>query len=67
MNDKLVIEGVIQDNKASLKASAEVDKDGRLTDGKCICNFYINNQLKKGPCEHSLAAKMLFFRNENHS
>ncbi|MBX7224695.1 MAG: SWIM zinc finger family protein [Chitinophagales bacterium] len=67
LNDKLVIEGVMQDNKASLKASAEVDKDGRLTDGKCICNFYINNQLKKGPCEHILAAKMLFFRNENHS
>ncbi len=32
-----------------------VDDSGRLTFGRCVCGFYRENLLAKGPCEHMLA------------
>ena len=32
-------------------------KDERLLEARCTCNFYQQNRLRKGPCEHMLAVR----------
>ena len=35
-----------------------IDSDQRLSKGECSCNFYTQNKLYKGPCEHMLALRI---------
>jgi hypothetical protein len=35
-----------------------IDADERLINGRCTCNFYSQNKLHLGPCEHMLALRM---------
>lgn len=35
-----------------------IDHDERMTEPKCTCNFYQQNKLFKGPCEHLLALRL---------
>jgi len=35
-----------------------IDSDQRLSKGECDCNFYRQNKLFKGPCEHMLALRI---------
>jgi len=35
-----------------------VDKDERIVNGKCTCNYYYKNKLMKGPCEHMIALRL---------
>ncbi|WP_207534429.1 SWIM zinc finger family protein [Desertivirga arenae] len=35
-----------------------IDKDERLVKASCTCNFYTQNKLMQGPCEHILAARI---------
>jgi hypothetical protein len=35
-----------------------IDADERLINGRCTCNFYRQNKLHLGPCEHMLALRM---------
>jgi hypothetical protein len=35
-----------------------LDPDERLTEAGCNCNFFQQNQLRKGPCEHILAVRL---------
>jgi len=35
-----------------------LDSDERLTEAGCTCNFFQQNQLRKGPCEHILAVRL---------
>jgi len=34
-----------------------LDADERIVDANCTCNFYTQNKLYKGPCEHMLALR----------
>ncbi len=35
-----------------------IDADERLINGRCSCNFYSQNKMHLGPCEHMLALRM---------
>ncbi|MCP4287086.1 MAG: SWIM zinc finger family protein, partial [Gammaproteobacteria bacterium] len=35
-----------------------IDSDERIAEAKCTCNFYTQNKLYKGPCEHILALRI---------
>lgn len=39
-----------------------LDGDERVTDAECSCNFYQQNKLRQGPCEHILALRLLHAR-----
>lgn len=57
-NDCLNITGTVKDQNHKYSVSAIVDKDERLINGSCECNFYKANQLRNGPCEHILAVRI---------
>lgn len=58
-DDVLMIQGTVKENNYTYKTEASIDKDQRLIDGKCQCNFYESNGLRQGPCEHILATRMM--------
>ena len=35
-----------------------LDRDERMVEAQCQCNFHQQNKLRKGPCEHILAVRM---------
>jgi hypothetical protein len=36
----------------------QLDGDERIVDAECTCNFFQQNRLRKGPCEHMLALRL---------
>jgi hypothetical protein len=52
------LSGTIKDRSHSYRASLSIDADARITRGECQCNFFQQNKLYKGPCEHMLALRM---------
>ena len=58
--EQLHIVGTIVDSNFKFKTLAVIDKDNRLIDAKCQCNFFTSNALKHGPCDHVLATRMAF-------
>jgi hypothetical protein len=50
--------GKVRDGRRSFEASLVVDGDQRLVEATCECNFFKQNKLYKGPCEHILAVRM---------
>jgi hypothetical protein len=52
------LSGTVKDRSHTLRASLVIDADARVTRGECECNFYQQNKLYKGPCEHMLALRM---------
>ncbi|WP_347219171.1 SWIM zinc finger family protein [Chryseobacterium sp.] len=65
-NDVLHIKGTIKENNFTHKTEAFIDKDQRLTDGNCQCNFYKTNGLRQGPCEHILATRMMISKKSSN-
>ena len=62
VNEHLSISGTVKDNAERYTVSAIIDKDQRLVDGSCGCSFFKGNKLKKGPCQHILAARIFSAR-----
>ena len=62
-NDVLEIKGKVRVKNETFSTLALIDKDQRLIDGSCECAFYQSNKLKKGPCEHILATRMMLQNN----
>ena len=62
-NDVLEIKGKVRTKNETFSTLALIDKDQRLIDGSCECAFYQSNKLKKGPCEHILATRMMLQNN----
>jgi len=62
-NDVLEIKGKVRAKNETFSTLALIDKDQRLIDGSCECAFYQSNKLKKGPCEHILATRMMLQNN----
>lgn len=52
------IVGIVDDGKARHPVELEIDSDERLVRATCSCNFHKTNQLRLGPCEHILAARI---------
>ncbi len=45
--------------KQSYQTSMVLDTDERLIDGACGCNHYQQNKLRRGPCQHMLALRLV--------
>lgn len=56
---KTVLSGSVNDGKV-FQPELVIDKDQRAVSGKCTCNFYTQNKLMQGPCEHMLALRIAF-------
>lgn len=52
------LNGTVRDGRRSYEASLVVDGDQRLLEASCDCNFFKQNKLYKGPCEHILAVRL---------
>ncbi len=52
------IVGIVGDAMARHPVELHIDGDERLVSATCSCNFHKTNQLRRGPCEHILAARM---------
>ncbi len=53
-----VLAGQVQDGSRSYAPQLTLDADGRLVQATCSCNFFQQNKLFKGPCEHMLATRL---------
>lgn len=54
----LALMGNVKDGRNELRPSVVLDPDSRIVRAECTCNFFQQNQLRKGPCEHMLALRM---------
>ena len=54
----LELAGTVKDRGHTYHASLTIDGDARITRGECDCNYFKQNKLYKGPCEHLLAVRM---------
>ncbi|MFN7495720.1 MAG: SWIM zinc finger family protein [Cyclobacteriaceae bacterium] len=52
------LNGTVRDKDHSFQAELIIDKDERALKGKCTCNFYQQNKMMQGPCEHMLALRI---------
>jgi DNA-binding transcriptional regulator YhcF (GntR family) len=55
--EKIIITGIVE---KTYTPSVTVDKDYRIVDGNCTCNYFYNNKMTKGPCAHMLALRIAF-------
>ncbi|WP_246844132.1 SWIM zinc finger family protein [Hydrocoleum sp. CS-953] len=58
INGVLSIEGSVRDRGRIFSPSLSVDRDERIIEAQCNCNWYQQNKLYQGPCEHILALRM---------
>ncbi|MBM7118700.1 SWIM zinc finger family protein [Archangium primigenium] len=54
----LTLEGTVREGKHVLRPSLRLDADQRMVFGECTCNFFQQNKLFRGPCEHLLALRL---------
>jgi biotin operon repressor len=68
-NGALILQGSVNDKDKTLNPSLTIDKDERIIDAECTCNWHQQNKLYKGPCEHILALRMQHARSvlTNHA
>ncbi|AHM62899.1 hypothetical protein D770_23270 [Flammeovirgaceae bacterium 311] len=52
------IRGRVEDKGREYEPVITIDRDERLVQPSCTCNFYQQHKLFKGPCEHMLALRM---------
>ena len=53
-----ILQGTVQDRNKTYTPSLTIDGDERLVQAECSCNWYQQNKLYKGPCEHMLALRL---------
>ncbi|MBP0027516.1 SWIM zinc finger family protein [Roseofilum sp. Guam] len=54
----LILQGTVRDNGKTYAPNLTIDRDERIIKAECTCNWYQQNKLYKGPCEHILALRM---------
>jgi SWIM zinc finger len=54
----MTLQGSVQDRNQIYTPNLTIDKDERIIEAACTCNWYKQNKLYKGPCEHILALRM---------
>jgi len=57
-DNTMALGGRVKAGGNELLPSLVLDPDGRVVHGECTCNFFQQNQLRKGPCEHMLALRL---------
>ena len=48
----------MKDGSKVHRAALRLDGDQRMVFAECACNFFQQNKLFKGPCEHLLALRL---------
>lgn len=61
-DDVRVMSGTVTYQNREYTPSAKINSDERIIEAECSCNFYQQNRLRKGPCEHIIALRMKFNR-----
>jgi hypothetical protein len=56
----LHLAGTVKDRSQTYVPTLEIDRDERLVDANCTCNWHQQNKLFKGPCEHILSLRMQY-------
>ena len=54
----LRLRGKVKDGGRTYEPELTIDADQRIASATCTCNFYTQNKLYKGPCEHILALRI---------
>ena len=54
----VTLRGRVRDDGRNYDPELTIDRDERLASATCTCNFYQQNKLYKGPCEHILALRI---------
>ncbi|MEZ6046410.1 MAG: SWIM zinc finger family protein [Planctomycetaceae bacterium] len=54
----LELKGTVQDKSKVFEPMVLINRDEQIIDAECTCNWYQQNKLRKGPCEHVLALRM---------
>jgi hypothetical protein len=57
--------GTVKDKDKEFKPELTLDRDQRIIQAKCQCNFFQQNKLMKGPCEHMLALRIMHREQQN--
>ncbi len=52
------LEGAVIDKRNTYKTWLVLDAERRMSAAECGCNYYQQNKLYKGPCEHMLALRI---------
>jgi hypothetical protein len=58
----MTLQGRVTDKNKIYTPNLTIDKDERMIEATCTCNWYQQNKLYKGPCEHILALRMQYAR-----
>lgn len=58
VDGSLELSGSVKEGAKVLRPTLRLDGDQRMVFGECTCNFFQQNQLFKGPCEHLLALRL---------
>jgi hypothetical protein len=64
--DGTMIEGQVEDKQAhrSYRPAFTIDREGRSTSASCTCTAFRRAGIKEGPCEHMMALRLLFARQQ---
>ncbi|HEX8433499.1 SWIM zinc finger family protein [Archangium sp.] len=54
----LELSGSVKEGGKVLRPTLRLDGDQRMVFGECTCNFFQQNKLFRGPCEHLLALRL---------
>jgi hypothetical protein len=60
IGETLRLKGSCKTKEGFYNTIVELDKDNKIFNANCQCDFYESNKLKKGPCEHILASAREF-------
>jgi hypothetical protein len=60
-----VLAGTVKDKERVYHPEMVIDKDERALGGKCTCNFFQQNKMMQGPCEHMIALRVSLREKEN--
>lgn len=52
------IRGTVKERQRDCTLSLQIDADQRMVGATCGCNWYQQNRMRKGPCQHMLALRM---------
>lgn len=62
---KQKLTGTVKEDNKAFNPELVIDSDERIVSGKCSCNFFHQNKLMQGPCEHMLALRIAFRKKQN--
>ncbi len=58
VDGSLELSGTVKESAKVLRPTLRLDADQRMVFGECTCNFFQQNKLFRGPCEHLLALRL---------